>query len=102
MKKFSIFAIAAALFTGLFISGCATGPVNYNTKEGCFQKPYAKYSYQQVSVPGSEAKKYADEVWDECRCKYNANDIVLGVGPNAGKKYTDVYNVNPDCSRFKK
>lgn len=86
---------------GVMLSGCQGGPINYNTKDGCFQKPYAKYSYQQLAVPGSPAKIYADEIWDECRCKWNANDVIKN-GPNVGKKYTDVYNVNPDCSRFKK
>ena len=102
MKNFSLFALLAIFGAGLFLAGCQTGPTNYDSKAGCFQKPYAKYDYFQVAQKGSDAAKYADEIWDECRCKWNANDIVTGSGPNAGKKYTDVYNVNPDCSRFKK
>lgn len=92
--------LAILLIGSAALVGCA-GKINYNTKGGCFQKAYIDHSYQEVNTPGSEASKSANEIWDECRCKWNANDVITS-GPNAGKKYTDVYNVNPDCSRFKK
>lgn len=86
MKQFIIFI--ALLFACTSAFAMASKP-DYNTKQGCYQKPYTECgSYMEVVQAGSEANKCANEIWDECRCKWN------------GQEYANQYNVDPDCSRF--